>query len=134
MSVEFLTYKKLMEEVENNKQLLGMKCKSCEAVTFPPKAVCSNCCSREYEFIQLSGKGTVKTFTVIRVPPEGFEGEYVVGLVEMHEGPNIMVNIKTDRFPDMSIIGKRGSIGYVTLPSDKYSGGRRVSFLFFLDD
>lgn len=129
-----LTYKKLIEVIEKNKQILGMSCNSCGAITFPPKAVCMKCSSRDYKTVELSGKGSVKTFTVIRVPPEGFEDEYVVGLVELLEGPNIMVNIKTDQQPDMSIIGKKGTLGCFILPGDKYSGGRRASFLFFLDE
>lgn len=129
-----LTYKKLLEGIEENKQLLAMKCINCGTVTFPPKAVCMRCCSRDYQVIELCGKGVVKTFTIIRVPPEGFDGEYVVGLVELLEGPNIMVTIKTDHQPDMGIIGKRGTLGYFLMTGDKYSGGRRASFLFYLDE
>lgn len=129
-----LTYKKVLEATEKNQQLLGMSCNSCGAITFPPKAVCMECCARDYKIVELSGKGSVITFTIIRVPPEGFDDEYVIGLVKLLEGPHIMVNIKTDRQPDMSMIGKKGTLGYLNLPGDKYSGGRRASFLFFLDE
>ena len=54
---------------------------------------------------QFSGKGEVMTFTVIRVPPHGFEKEapYVVGIVKLDEGPRITSQIVDCELDDVRI-------------------------------
>lgn len=128
-----LTYKRFMEAAEAEKRFLGMKCGDCGAYTFPPQAVCRECGSVNYEAAGLSGRGIIKSFTVIRVPPEGFDGGYIVGLVELAEGPWIMVNIRAGEQPDMNLIGKTGTVKCVGSREDRFSGGKRITFLFFPD-
>lgn len=81
--------------------LQGQRCLSCGAVLFPPKVVCPECGGDSFESASLSGKGRIYSFTVIAgggAPPE-FEwqanavGSYVVGLVELEEGPRIIAQI-----------------------------------------
>ena len=68
---------------------------------FPPKVVCPECGGHSFEAASLSGRGRIYSFTVIAgggAPPE-FEwqanavGSYVVGLVELEEGPRIIAQI-----------------------------------------
>ncbi len=83
-------------------RLVGQKCVRCGRVNFPPKAVCKYCltCS-EFENIQLSGRGTVYSHTVIAgggAPPEFSEaarckGSYPVAVVELEEGPRIIAQL-----------------------------------------
>ena len=47
----------------------------CGAAAIPPKQFCPECGQREWEALRLSGKGTIASFTVIRVAPRGFAGE-----------------------------------------------------------
>jgi len=68
--------------------LLGMRCETCGNLHFPLGSVCPNCRrSGRIKPIQLSGKGIVYSFTVIRTAPEGFEAftPYVVAVVELDE-------------------------------------------------
>ncbi len=67
--------------------LKGLKCLDCGTITVPPKATCDECGSTNQEITQLSGEGTIRTFTVIRVAPEGFKAPYVVVLTQLREGP-----------------------------------------------
>lgn len=80
-------------------RLVGLKCKSCGKVNFPPKGVCKHCnASSEFTEVRLSGRGKVHTFTLIGAggaPPEFAEqekagGVYPVTIVELDEGPKVI--------------------------------------------
>ena len=77
-------------------RLSGTKCENCGNIYFPPRKVCPNC-RREGKPVSMnfSGKGKVYTFSVIRVPSEGFEAyaPYIVGLIQLEEGPKVTTQI-----------------------------------------
>ncbi len=76
--------------IDNRYRLVGTRCENCGEVYFPPRVVCPKC-RREGEMkeVELSGRGEIYTYSVVRVPPEGFEGKapYVVAIVKLEEGP-----------------------------------------------
>ncbi|UCC73627.1 MAG: Zn-ribbon domain-containing OB-fold protein [Gemmatimonadota bacterium] len=69
-------------------RLMGSRCKSCGATSFPPRADCDSCMSGDFEFLELSGEGKLHTFTKIVAAPTGFEdvAPYIVGVVDLKEG------------------------------------------------
>ena len=130
--MEYKLTAKMFTEALKESKLLGLKCNKCGAYTVPPKKVCMECTSEDLEVFELSGKGQIQTFTVIRVPPEGFEAPYIVGMAELDEGPWIMGNI-VDVDPDeatMDLIGMRVKLGHKVLPGDKFSAGEMVAVTF----
>jgi uncharacterized OB-fold protein len=131
-----LTFKDYTEALKEDR-LLGLKCHQCDAITVPPRITCSKCQSPELEVVQLSGKGTIQTFTTIYVPPEGREAEapYTVVLVELDEGPWLMGNLGgvDPTKLTMDIIGKRVKMGHAVSPGDKFSAGELVRPLFYLE-
>jgi hypothetical protein len=79
--------------------MIGTKCLTCNSVYYPPKTLCPNCRSKgKLEEIQLSGKGKIISYTVIRAPPEGFEkyAPYVIAIIQLDEGPKISGQIVDD--------------------------------------
>ncbi len=132
-----LTFKEYNEALKEDR-LLGLKCQECGTITMPPKITCSKCQGTQLEVVQLSGKGTVQTFTTIFVPPEGREAEapYVVALVELDEGPWLMGNLGgvDPTKVTMDVIGKRVKLGHAIFPGDKFSAGELVRPLFSLED
>ena len=72
--------------------LMATKCKKCGVLTFPPRADCVECMSDEYEFSEISGKGTLHTYTKIEAAPTGFEelAPYIVGVVDLEEGGRLL--------------------------------------------
>ncbi len=95
--------------IPNRYNLIGTKCKKCDSVFFPPRSVCPECRSvGKLESFDLKGTGTVVSYTVVRVPPEGFENEapYNLAIVELDEGPRITGQI-TDSKPGEVGIGDR---------------------------
>ncbi|MHA1377949.1 MAG: Zn-ribbon domain-containing OB-fold protein [Candidatus Helarchaeota archaeon] len=73
--------KKYWDEL-NNEKLVAPKCKNCGDFFFPPRAHCPKCLSREFEWIELSGEGTLYSWTLVA---HGVGSEYVLGIIELKE-------------------------------------------------
>jgi len=118
------------EEGLRSGKLLGLRCASCGGVTCHPMPVCQWCWGRSLERTKLSGAGELTTFTVIRVPSEGFEGEvpYIPCLVKTEEGPCVVGRLDYDAEratqAAQELLGKRVRMsGAYTYKGDKFSGG-----------
>ncbi|GAB4310402.1 MAG: hypothetical protein Kow0090_23420 [Myxococcota bacterium] len=87
--VNFVPYTKVADFAQSLKDgyILGSRCKKCGATSFPPRADCLECLSGEFEFFEISGRGTLHTYTKIVAAPTGFEelSPYIVGLVDLEE-------------------------------------------------
>lgn len=88
--VNYTPYTKVSDFAQYLKdgRLMGSRCKGCGATSFPPRADCNECMSGDFEFVELSGKGTLHTFTKIVAAPTGFEdvAPFIVGVVDLAEG------------------------------------------------
>ncbi len=77
-------------------RLLGNRCRGCGEVFFPRKTggVCTHCQSEILEDIELSGHGTISTFTIVYQPPAGgfYKGAvpYAYGTVDLPEGVRVL--------------------------------------------
>ena len=76
-------------------KLLLQRCRACGSFQYYPRPVCMRCISRELEWKEASGRGVVYSFTITRLPPEGFEGRepYVIASVELPERTRVMAHI-----------------------------------------
>lgn len=83
-------------------RLMGQRCQSCGRINFPPKAVCQYCFQgTAFEDVQLNGRGTVYSHTVIAgggAPPEfaaeaRCKGNYPVAIVQLEEGPRVIAQV-----------------------------------------
>jgi uncharacterized OB-fold protein len=87
--VNFSPYTKVTEFAQHLKDgyLMASRCKECGETSFPPRADCGECMSPDFEFVEISGKGTLHTFTKIVTAPTGFEDvvPYTVGVVDLEE-------------------------------------------------
>ena len=77
-------------------RLTIQQCGSCDKWVFYPRAICPHCWADALEWQMASGKGRLKSFSVIWKP--GHPGwiaatPYVVGLVELAEGPTMLSHI-----------------------------------------
>jgi uncharacterized OB-fold protein len=84
-------YKFLKEQ-----KLMAARCLKCGKIHLPPRPLCDNCLSQDFEWVSVSGKGKLLTYTVISVAPEQFHAlaPYVVGIVQLENGLKIpgMIN------------------------------------------
>lgn len=76
-------------------RLEAARCTGCGKVLYPPRVICPACRGREFETVTLPREGTLVTYTVIHVPPAGFQGQapLVLGLVELEGGVRTMVQV-----------------------------------------
>jgi uncharacterized OB-fold protein len=77
------------------KKLMAAKCSKCNKVFTPPKPMCPYCDSTNLSWVELSGNGKLVTFTVVYVGPSELTNEtpYIVGVVELNEGPKISCRV-----------------------------------------
>ncbi len=92
-------------EMPQRYRLEANKCKKCGKIFFPPRLVCLNCKSREFEKIRLSEEGKILTYTTIRVAPEQFNTQvpYNVAIIELNDGVRLMAQIVDCKPEDMAI-------------------------------
>ena len=75
--------------------LLGFRCLECDVHVFGPATFCQACTSSNLEPVELGKRGTLYSYTVVRVPPSGWPGQvpYVLGQVELPEGPQVLAEV-----------------------------------------
>ncbi len=77
-------------------ELVMQKCQACGQLRFPPESICPHCLSDRCQWQRLSGKGKVYTFSIIRQAPRPewkHAVPYVVGVIELDEGPRMISNV-----------------------------------------
>ena len=77
-------------------KLLLPKCNHCQKVNFPPRPFCPDCLDFDVTWTEMSGRGKVHTYSVVyqnKSPGFADEVPYVVGYIELEEGPQMMSNI-----------------------------------------
>ena len=81
-------------------KLIIQRCQDCNAWVWTPRPSCNECGSEKVEWTQMSGKGEVYSFTVIRqvvgrAASQAFEPDipYVIAWVDLDEGPRLITNI-----------------------------------------
>jgi scaffold protein (connect acetoacetyl-CoA thiolase and HMG-CoA synthase) len=72
----------------NQQELLAGKCIKCGKIHLPPRTICDNCYSKDFEWTQIPRKGKLLTYTVIHIAPAQFQSisPYAVGIVELENG------------------------------------------------
>ena len=85
--------------------LTGIKCGGCGEIAIPPKEFCASCGTRAWQAVQLSGDGTLASYTVIRVAParHAADAPYAVGVVRLKEGASIFGRIVDIPFEKLSV-------------------------------
>ena len=85
--------------------LLGMRCLDCGVSVFGQATFCQACSSARLEPVDLGRTGTLYSYTIVRVPPEGWPGPvpYVLGEVELPEGPHVLAEVIDVAHEDLRI-------------------------------
>ena len=86
---------KLTDEAGSQGVLLGFRCRDCGIHVFGPATFCQGCTSPNLEGVELSRRGILYSFTIVRVPPAGWPGQipYVLGQVDLPEGPQVLAEV-----------------------------------------
>jgi uncharacterized protein len=107
-------------------------CNACRHPHWPPGPVCPFCFGDELTWRDMSGRGTISTFTIVHrdwYPAFMVNGPYNVIQVELEEGPRLTASL-VDAPPDGPRIGMPVEAVFdavtpeVTLPRFRPRGGR----------
>ncbi|MFW0785798.1 Zn-ribbon domain-containing OB-fold protein [Gordonia sp. CPCC 206044] len=100
-------------EAAADRKLVAQCCSACRVLRHPPGPACPQCHSFDWEVVELSGRGTLFSFTVVHHPPvPGFDGPAIVVVVELEEGTRFVSNM-TDVDPDTLKIGEPLEVFFV---------------------
>ena len=92
-------------------RLIAGRCQSCGTLAYPQRSVCTACGHRAFDEAPLSGRGTIYTYTIIARggAPAEFDdqqtmtGRIACGIVELEEGPRIIVQFADWEDADLAI-------------------------------
>jgi uncharacterized OB-fold protein len=66
------------------------RCQGCQTLRHPPRPMCGDCRSLEWDVVEASGKGSICSYTVLRHPQfPGYEYPLVIVLVDLEEGTRV---------------------------------------------
>jgi uncharacterized OB-fold protein len=80
-------------EAAREHRLVAQKCTSCGTLRHPPGPICPECSAVGSEWVELSGRGTVYTYTVVHQQFVPADVPYVVIAVDLPEGIRIVSNL-----------------------------------------
>lgn len=84
-------------DAAKNRKLVLQKCSRCGSFQWYPKPLCEECGSPELVWTEVSGKGTVYSYTIIwhtkQNPGWEKDAPYNIVMVELDEGPRMYSNL-----------------------------------------
>ena len=83
-------------------KLMAGKCLKCGKIHLPPRPMCDNCYSQQFEWMETPKNGKLLTYTVIHIAPTQFQNlaPYPVGIVELGNGlrlPGMILGVSQDQ-------------------------------------
>jgi uncharacterized OB-fold protein len=77
-------------EMAQQGKLGVQRCGACSTLRHPPRPMCGECRSLEWDAIESSGLGTICSFTVLHHPQfPGYEYPLIIILVDLEEGTRL---------------------------------------------
>ena len=83
-------------EAVKRHELVMPRCIRCDRLFFYPREVCPVCLSSDIDWVQVSGRGRLHSYTVIHQPANPAfrdDAPYVYALVQLDEGPRMIANL-----------------------------------------
>jgi uncharacterized protein len=101
-----------------SKRLHGARCRECGTVTLMRRAICPHCWKADtQEATELSDRGKLYSYTIVRNPPAGMPGPYAIAYVDLPENIRLMVRGSADL--DAAAIGRDVAIEVKQIGTDE---------------
>ena len=85
-------------------RLMVQRCTDCARYVFTPQVFCRYCHGRELRWVESAGCGRIVTYTVVwRPATPAFTPPYVVAVVELDEGYQMVSNLVGSRARDVCV-------------------------------
>lgn len=79
-------------EAAREHELRMQRCPACARYVFPPRPRCPACLHQPMEWVRVSGRGTVRTFAIMRDTfMKAFPPPYAIAEVELEEQPGLAI-------------------------------------------
>lgn len=121
-------------EQQNRYNLIGTECGNCGRIFFPPRDMCVDChrlSLGKMKKRQMTGRGTVITYTEVHEAPSAFRMQipYILGIIELDEGPKVTSQI-VDCNPNDIKIGMNVQSVFRKISEDGKSGTIHYGYKF----
>ena len=85
---------KFLIELRDNKRIMGVKCLECGLIYVPPKPNCVKCLSKMEEWVEVSDKGPLISYTVVDSPDSlvGKEPPFAYGIIKLDGADTAIVH------------------------------------------
>jgi uncharacterized OB-fold protein len=93
-------------------KIMGMQCRKCKHIMFPPKAACDKCGQHKMAWKKMSGDGKLLFFSSGNLPPPKFAQyhPYAYGGVQLKEGPVFYTQIQGVDVSNVGAIEKQNEM------------------------
>lgn len=99
----------VLMKLKKKKRIMGMRCSSCNRVYVPARSVCKDCFAQLDEWVKVSDKGAVLTYTVVNESNncQPVEPPLIYGIVQLDGADNGFVHMLGGVEPENLTIGMR---------------------------
>ena len=83
-------------EAAKRHELVMPRCTTCDHLFFYPRSECPRCFSSALEWVPVSGRGRLHSFTIVYQPANAAfrdNAPYVYAVVQLDEGPRLVSNV-----------------------------------------
>jgi uncharacterized protein len=83
-------------EAAKRHELVMPRCTTCDHLFFYPRSECPRCFSATLEWVRVSGRGRLHSFTIVYQPANAAfrdSAPYVYAVVQLDEGPRLVSNV-----------------------------------------
>ena len=83
-------------EAAKRHELVMPRCTTCDHLFFYPRSECPRCLSNQLEWVRVSGRGRLHTYTIVYQPANAAfrdDTPYIYAVVQLDEGPRMVSNV-----------------------------------------
>jgi len=95
--------------LRDKKRITGTRCSTCNRVYVPARSICKDCLSQLNEWVEVSTRGTLLTYTVCNVqnPIQPMEAPVIYGIIQLDGADTGFVHMLGEVDPEELRIGMR---------------------------
>jgi uncharacterized OB-fold protein len=91
-------------EAADEGRLVVQRCNGCGRLRHPPRPMCPDCLSLEFEVVPLSGRGSLYSYAILHHPRHpAFDYPLIAALVDLEEGIRLVSNLTGVEAADIEI-------------------------------
>lgn len=103
----------------NGRRLVAQRCADCMTLRHPPRPMCGHCQSLAVEVVELSGRGSLYSYSILHHPQNpAFDYPVLAALVNLDEGVRLVSNLVDVAAADIRI-GMRLEVDFVPTAGDQ---------------